>query len=458
MTSPPETAPSAGRSLGLIACSALVVGNVIGSGFFLSPAALAPYGYVALIGWVMMSAVAMCIALVFARLAGLLPGAGGPYAYARHAFGSFAGFIVAWAYWISMWVSQPAIALTFVGYLRVFLPDILGDPILSTLVALAALWGVALVNIHSVRAAGLFQSIVVAMKLLPFIAIGTIGLFWVDPSRLFLPIEVPADAAAGNFPVLSALAATMPLIMFAFLGIESSTVPADDVVDPARTIPRATMLGTLLCALIFIFCTVAVMGVVPREVLSVSSSPFADAASMMWGKWAGWTLAGAVVLSSLAALNGWTLVMAQVPLAAARDDLFPPVFARLNRNGVPSIGIVISIGLSSFVLCLQATGLSTLIGVYRELINLSTTAEMVPYVFCAAAEGVILGFAVRARGGRRRIRLFTFVSLIAFLFSLITIFGAGASAGLWTMVLMLLGLPIYAWALLRREAEGKPPL
>lgn len=448
------TATSPARSLGVVTCSALVVGNIIGSGFFLSPAALAPYGYIALFGWVLMAGVAICIALLFARLARVLPSVGGPYAYARQAFGPLAGFIVAWAYWISMWVSQPAIAITFVGYLGVFFPGINHSRLLTTAIALAAIWSVALVNIRGVRSAAIFQNVMVGLKLVPFIAIGSIGLLWVSPANLALPPDLPVGVSGGPglFSALFAIASVMPLIMFAFLGIESSTVPADNVRDPARTIPRATILGTLICAAIFILCTITVMGVVPRATLAASSAPFADAASLMWGDWAGEVLAAAVVLSSLAALNGWTLVMGQVPLAAARDGLFPPIFARLGRSGTPAAGIAISLILSSLMLLLQASGLTALVGVYRELINLSTTAEMIPYAFCAAAETALL--ASLARPGARAYRPFTLISLIAFIFSLITIYGGGATAGLWTMILTMLGLPVYAMMVRRQPPPG----
>lgn len=440
----PPGAREADRSLGIIACSALVVGNVIGSGFFLSPSALAPYGLAALAGWVILGGVAICLALVFARLAQLLPGAGGPYAFARRAFGPFAGFVVAWAYWVSMWVSQPAIALTFAGYLAVFYPPIATSHTLGTIVALAAMWFVALVNLRGVHAAGMFQTIAVGLKLIPFVALGTAGLFWIHPANFTAAMPAP-----GHF--LPALLASLPLIMFAFLGIESSTVPADHVANPKTTIPRATIIGTAVCLFIFLFCSIAVMGVVPLGQLAHSTAPFADAAGLMWGGWASTAIAVAVVISSLAGLNGWTLLMGQVPMAAARDGLFPSTFARLNGGGVPARGIIISMTLSSIILIFQSTGVHVLVDLYSTLINLSTTAEMVPYVFCALAEGLLIAALSGTTPSARHV--FTPISLIAFIFSLLTIFGAGADAGLCTLVLILLGLPFYAFILGAKNTE-----
>src|SRR5205823_13389950 len=96
------------RSLGLATCTALVIGNMVGSGFFIAPAALARFGTTALIGWAVMAIGAICLGMVFARLARIAPATGGPYAYTRMGFGCLAGFLVAWGYWISIWASLPA--------------------------------------------------------------------------------------------------------------------------------------------------------------------------------------------------------------------------------------------------------------------------------------------------------------------------------------------------------------
>ncbi len=428
-------APAPERSLGVIACTALVIGNVVGSGFFLSPAALAPYGTVALIGWVLMSIAAMCLGLIFARLAHIAPEAGGPYAYTRLGFGDFAGFLIAWGYWISMWVSQPAMALAFAGYMRIFFPALNDHPMLSLGLALAAMWSVAAVNLRGVKEAGQLQIMMVGFKLIPFLAVALLGLFWVDWGR-YTPVN------PTNETFLVALSATMPLTMFAFLGIESATVPAGNVRNPRRTIPLATMLGTGISALVFILGTASVMGVLTMAELSQSAAPFADAANKMWGGWAGYLIAFAAMLSSLGALNGWTLLMSQVPMAAARDGALPAIFGDLNRHGVPAKGIYISVGLSSTLLILQSTGVSGLIAIYDFVVTLSTVAEMVPYVFCSLVEGVLL-VTLGRREGFGSPRTYVPLAVVAFIFSMWTIFGSGPTAGMWGLLLLLAGLPLY---------------
>src|SRR5215470_1867546 len=104
-----------GKSLGLAACTAVVVGNMVGSGFYLSPSAVAPYGVLSIVMWAVMGIGAICLGLTFARLAAIAPATGGPYAYTRMAYGDFAGFLVAWGYWISIWASLPVIAIAFAG-------------------------------------------------------------------------------------------------------------------------------------------------------------------------------------------------------------------------------------------------------------------------------------------------------------------------------------------------------
>lgn len=426
---------SAGPTLGLWACTALVIGNVVGSGFFLSPAALAPYGGLAIVGWLVMAVVAICLGLIFARLARIAPDTGGPYAYTRLGFGPFAGFLIAWGYWISIWAGLPAIALALVGYLEAFLPALGRHPAWPTAIALAAIWLVALVNLRGVGEAGRLQIVIIAVKLVPFSAVAFLGLFWVDWSH-FTPLNPTPQ------PFLIALAAVAPLTMFAFIGIESATVPAGDVRNPTRTIPRATVIGTLVCALLFVFGTVAVMGVVPPAALAQSTAPFTDAADAMWGGWAGGAIAVAAILSSIAALNGWTLLMGQVPMAAARHGVLPEVFAELNRRGVPAKGLLISVGLATVLTLAQGSGVGSMVSLYDFVVDLSTVADMVPYVFCALVEGVLF-FSISATVKPLSMRSYVPLAVVAFVFSLWTIYGAGPQAGMWGLLLLLAGLPVY---------------
>src|SRR5215470_10506012 len=274
---PDDENPLAGKSLGIAACTAIVVGNMVGSGFYLSPAAVAPYGNLAIVAWVVMGIGAACLGLTFAKLASLAPETGGPYAYTRMAYGDFAGFLIAWGYWISIWASLPVIAIAFAGAVFNLFPDLHNRP-MAVLLTLGAIWAVVFVNLRGVKAAGMFAEVTTYMKLIPFAAIALIGLFFIDTSHF-------SEFNPSGKSLLGASAALAPLTMFAFLGLESATVPAGDVRDAERTIPRSTVLGIGIATLLYVLGTIAVFGLVPRDQLIHSVAPFSDAARVLWGQW-----------------------------------------------------------------------------------------------------------------------------------------------------------------------------
>lgn len=433
-------ATQATKGLGLAACTAVVVGNMVGSGYYLSPSAVAPYGLLAVLMWVVMGAGAMCLGLTFARLAAIAPATGGPYAYTRMAYGDFAGFLVAWGYWISIWASLPAIAFAFAGSLMNALPLLNNKPMALTLM-LGAIWAVVLINLRGVKAAGVFAEITTYSKLVPFAAIAIVGLFYVQGDNL-------AEFNPSGEPLLQAAAALAPLTMFAYLGLESATVPAGDVRDPVRTIPRSTLIGVGIAAVLYVLGTVVVLGVVPREQLARSVAPFADAARLMWGEGAAVGVTAAVIVSSIGALNGWTLLMGQVPMAAANDRVFPSAFGRVSARGVPALGIVISATLATAMVCLQALGAPGVRAFYNLVVSLSTMTAVVPYAFCALAVGLVAA----GRTGQAAPRV-GIVGAVAFVFSLFTIYGCGPTAVLYGLMLLLLGIPVYVWQR-RRAADG----
>lgn len=435
--------PAAGKSLGVSACIAIVVGNMVGSGFYLSPAAVAPYGNLAIIAWIVMGFGAVCLGLTFAKLARLAPATGGPYAYTRMAYGDFAGFLIAWGYWISIWTSLPVIALAFAGAVMDLFPALHNRP-MAVMLTLAAIWAVVFVNLRGVKAAGIFSEVTTYTKLVPFAAIALIGLFFIDTSHF-------SEFNPSGKSLLGASAALAPLTMFAFLGLESATVPAGDVRNPKRTIPLSTVLGIVIAALLYVLGTIAVMGLVPREQLVHSVAPFSDAARVLWGSWGATVISLAIILSALGALNGWTLLMGQVPMAAAHDRLFPPLFGRLSPRGVPAFGIIVSAVFATLLVLSQVAGPPGFSEVYTLIVGLSTMAAVIPYAFCALATGLVAAYAA---GGGPVPRL-TVVEVIAFIFAVFTLYGCGAQAVLFGLIMLVLGIPVYVW---QRRRAGQAEL
>jgi APA family basic amino acid/polyamine antiporter len=431
------------RSLGIAACTAIVVGNMVGSGFYLSPSAVAPYGSIAILVWALMGGGAICLGLTFAKLARLRPETGGPYAYTRIAYGDFPGFLIAWVYWISIWASLPVIAVAFAGAILDMFPG-LHSRMMAAVLTLGAIWAVVLINLRGVKEAGFFAELMTYSKLIPFGAVAIIGLFYVDPSHF-------STFNASSKPLFSATAALAPLTMFAYLGLESATVPAGDVKDPERTIPRSTILGIVTATLLYVLGTIAVMGIVPREQLVKSVAPFSDAAQIIWGPWGATAISIAVILSSIGALNGWTLLMGQVPMAAARDGLFPSIFSRMSQQGVPAIGIMLSATLATILVIIHAAGTSGFQSFYSLVVGLSTMAAVIPYAFCAMATGLIAAHGASAMAPR-----LTIIEIIAFIFAVFTLYGCGAEAVLYGVVLLVLGIPVYVWQRRRASEQTQP--
>lgn len=416
------------RSLGLAATTSLVIGNMVGSGLFLLPASLAPYGGYSLWGWVVSTAGALLLARVFSRLSRRTPLAGGPYAYPLEVFGDFAGFLLAWMYWISIAAAVAAIAVAFVSYLTALLPSLGTHRLAGAGAAIAASWLLTGVNISGVRVAGRLQLITVILKITPLLVFALWGIFYFNPHLLI------AGASGQSGP--AAIDASAALTMWAFLGLECATIPTDHVKDPEKTIPRATLYGTGIAAVVYIFCTMAVMGIIPAASLAHSNAPFADAANLLWGGWAGTLIAIAAITSCFGALNGWILMSGQFPQAAARDKLFPQLLARESDRGTPVVGLVFSTVVATLLILMNYS--RGLVETFDVIILIATFFTLVPYMLCSMAE-LLLG-----RGDRARIRNIVLASL-AFAFSLWATAGAGRDCLYWGTLLMLAGLPLYTW-------------
>jgi len=428
--------------------TSLVIGNMIGSGIFLLPSALAQYRGYGIASWLITATGALVLAVTFARLARRIPKAGGPYAYAREGFGEFAGFFMAWGYWISVLATNAAIATALVSYSTVFWPALGRTSSLAAVLALGTIWLLTALNASGVRNGGIVQLVTVVMKIVPLLLIGTVGLLYIQPEAFAF------EAPTGATP-LTSLSAAVALTLWAFLGFESASIPADNVVRPERTIPRATVLGTIITAVIYIASTVAIMGIVPPDTLSASSAPFADAGRMIWGSWAGYLMGIGAIISCFGALNGWILVQGQIPMAMARDGLFPALFAKTRPDGTPAVAIIVSSAFVSLLLLFSFTG--TLVELFTKTILLATLTAVVPYVFAALTE---LRFVLSQQGDQTssttKTRVFgaLTIPIAAFVYSMWAVIGAGQETVYLGFILLLAGLPIYVW--LKRRTDPTP--
>jgi len=413
---------------------------MIGSGIFMLPAALAAYGGISLVGWIVASLGAVLLAVVFGWLGQLAPGAnGGPFAYTRLGMGDFPAYMVAWGYWTSIWFANTAITVALVGYLAVFFPLIGKSAGVAIITGLGFIWFFTWINSKDIKTVAAVSIITTLLKITPIFLIGIWGLFYVQTEN-FTPFNLSGET---NF---SAIMSTTVLTFFAFLGMESATIPSGSVKDSARTVKRATMFGTLVTVVAYILSSIAIMGIIPAEVLSKSSAPFADAAAVFWGESARYMVAAGAVVATMGALNGWILMQGTIPLAAAKAGLFPRVFGKINSTNSPISGIVISSALVSVLMLVNYS--SSLVETFSFMMELTTLAVTLPYLLSIASLVILSKRSVA--GYYTKIA----VSIVTFAFTLGIIMWSSSEVLIWGFGLLLLGVPLYFWLTRKNSVQN----
>mgnify|MGYP002651717696 CR=1 FL=1 len=425
-----ETKPA--RQLGFLMTLALVVGNLIGSGIYLLPATLAPLGANQLLGWMVTIGGALCLAIVFARLGGKLPLAGGPYAYANAAFGPLAGFATAWSYWTMIWAGNGAIAVAVVSNVSLITPVIGQTPGLPALLAVGCVWLLTAVNIRGVRAAGEVSLVTSALKLIPLVALIALAL-WLALSGAPHVAQPPVPIAAG------AIASAAGLTFWGFLGLESATVPADKVENASSVVPRATLIGTVLTGVVYVGISLAFFAYMPTGQAAASPAPVADFLGAHFGGGVASVVAVFAAISAFGTLNGFILLQGEVPWAMARGGVFPRWFAQETKRGTPGRAHVVS---SVLLTCVALMNYSKGLGdLFQFIASVSLAAGMLSYLMVMLA-------ALKLLPGERVLAL---VALIAAAFIVWASWGLGGRALGYGALFVVAGVPVY-W-LVRRGRQ-----
>ncbi|MEI7588009.1 MAG: amino acid permease [Chitinophagia bacterium] len=432
---------TADDKLGLWTSTSLVVGNMIGAGVFMMPATLAGFGGISLIGWVCSAIGAFLISKVFAHLSKMLPGAdGGPFAYSQKGLGDFAGFLVAWGYLVSVWCTNAAITVSFISALSTFIPALATNAVLAITTGLATIWFLTWVNSLGILTSGIVQLISTILKIVPIVLIGVVGLFYIHWEN-FLPFN------SSGTSTIAAITATTTLTFFAFLGIECATIPSGSVANSATTVAKATTLGTLIATIVYILSTVSIMGMIPAAQLKHSVTPFADAAVLIWGHGAQYWVSAGVAIAAFGALNGYILIQGQLPYAIAKDQLFPAIFTRKNKKGVPVLGVIISSVFVSVLMSMNYT--KGLVEQFKFLMLMTTSTILIPYFFCTASY-MIMRFKLPFKSSKY-VALAILLAALTFIFCLWLMIGLGAETVFWGFFLTMTSVPIYVFAVWKRD-------
>lgn len=397
----------------------MVVGTMIGSGIYLLPTTLAPFGPNLVIAFAVTIAGTMCLAFAFARMSARMPG--GPFVYVQSAFGETPAFLTLWSYLISQWTGVAAVAVAVGGAIGHVLPAV-SSGFGLTIVALGSIAILTLVNLTGARSAGWVQLVATLIKIIPLFAVVILvamrfGSGWPVEPLAAMPVTLAGTAAAAA------------LMLFSLTGFESATVTANVTQDSTHTVPRATIVGTGFTGLIYLAATVATLLLLPSAIAAESSAPFADAISPILGPVAAVVVAAIGAISAFGTCNALLLLSAEVGRSIAGANDLPPLFRRTNSAGVP-VGSLLVGALVASLLVLASTS-DSFVQVYVFIALVSTVASLVLYAVCAAA-----ALRLRVMAG------WTVVAVLALLYSMAMFVGAGLEATLWGLALALAGLPV----------------
>lgn len=416
-----EETKKPGQKLGFFMSVALVMGNMIGSGVFLLPQSLAPFGWNAIAGWVITIAGALCLAHVLAKLTAAHEGAIGPSELVERSFGPLAGFLIGFSFWVSVWTGCVTIAVGATSYMSSFLP-VLGE--YPALAALGVIWTMTGVNLLGVRSAGSFQVVTTLLKLTPLIVVAVlIGMIFGREGTASL---APFPAEGLSLPSVNTAAA---MTLWAMIGFEAACAASHKIDNPQRNVPRATFYGALLSGIIYLIVCSGITLMLPADKVAASPAPFELFVSTFWSPGPASFVAAFAAISAIGAVNGWTLVQGELPLEMAKRQMMPAWFARVTANGVPINGLLSATVLGS--LLVLANSSQSMAGLFSFMALLTTSVTLWLYLACAAValkRKIAVPFA-----------------LLGLVFGIWSLWGAGLDASGLSIVLMLAGLPLYWW-------------
>ncbi|MEG2197168.1 MAG: amino acid permease [Cellulosilyticaceae bacterium] len=439
--------PTLKRELGLATATAIVVGNMMGSGIFTSPQSLAQVSspFITILAWIITGAGSVFLALSFANLGSKYPSTGGPIVYTHKAFGEFTAFLVSWTFWIGSWIGNAAIITAIIRYLTPFFPTLATNGLLSFGLSSVILWLFTYINYRGVKDAGYVSVITTVLKLgviLVFMVIAFIGF---NPDYL-TTYSSPEVTGLGSLP--SAIAITL----WSFIGLESAAISGGEIKNPEKNIKRSTFLGTLFAAIIYLFLSVLSMGAMSQADLAAADAPLASIINHVTGaSWGGAFISLGIVISAAGATCGWILTTARLSFAAGEDNLFPKFFAKIHpKHNTPYVSLIITSIATNLLLILNYS--SSLTSAFDFMINLATIAFIPAYALTACAE-IVLTFKKEHKLTIGRFFKHSFFSLLAFIYSIYIIYGSGSESAMWVFILMFVGIPFYVYKKLQEARE-----
>jgi APA family basic amino acid/polyamine antiporter len=423
--------------MGFSAVLALVFGSQIGSGIFVLPAALAPFGMFGVFGWAIAGLGAVLLAFVFAELCSKLPQTGGPHAYVRQVFGQKAGFFVGWTYWLVSWVSTSVVFIAAISSLSPFIGKN-ASPYEYLFWEIILLSVITAVNCKSVEFAGKVESIFAILKLIPFVIVPLVLFTRFDLAN----ISMSPQYADVSFFKLAVIVATTSF--WGFIGVECATAPAGAVRNPSKTIPRAIILGTLGVAAVYVVSSLSVMGAIPSAALAVSKAPYVDAINLTLGENISKLVSLVTFIIMAGTSNAWTLTAAQASLGLAQNGMLPAFLAKKNKNAAPYVGVIASgVGILPILILSTSPSLSEQIS---GIIDFSVGVFLIVYATCC------LAFIKISFDSRKILKVI--LGIIAFLFCLIIIINSSVESTIVSLLFIASGILVMPFAKFSKEKKA----
>jgi len=433
------------KKMTLMGLTTLVAVNMMGSGIIMLPSSMAQIGAVSLLSWLITAVGSMAIAYSFAQLGVLCPRSGGMSAYSEEAHGKSSFFMASFLYYLSLAIGNVAIAISAVGYLTPFFPW-LGTGATPLFVGVVGLiWLTTVANFGGAKLTGQIGSVSVWGVIIPVAGLSIIGWFWFSPS-VFAEAWNPHHTAISE-----AIAQSIPLTLWAFLGMESAAQNSDAVENPKKNVPLACMLGTLGAAVVYILSTTVIQGIVPNAELAKSDAPFAYVYAQMFNPVVGKVIMALAVMACVGSLLGWQFTLSQTSKYTADGGMFPKFFSRVSNLGAPIIGMIVAGVLqTAMAFSTMSPNASEQFG---KLVNLAAVTNIVPYITAISALLVVMHKAKVDSSAHNRNLV---AILVAVSYSTYALYASGMDAVFGGMMVMMLGYLLYGFIAFRFVGQEAP--
>lgn len=435
--------PKLKKEIGLFTATALVVGNMMGSGIFMLPASLASVSGpgATILAWILTGLGSLILALTFANLGSKIPKTGGTYEYSRLAYGNFMGFMTAWLYWNGSWIGNATIFIVVATYLGEVIAALTNSAVIGFLFCSAILWISTFINIRGTKLAGIITSVITVFKVLLFIFFIIIGIMNFDVANL-TPM-FPIEKGITTIPMAAALT------LWAFMGLETASVAGGEIKNPEKNVKRSTIMGMLISTVLYILISIVAMGAMNQRELASSTAPISDIIVKVLNLKSLDILNIAIAISILGTGMGWLLSTARVAYAAGEDGIFPKTFAKLHpKYNTPYTALIIgSICINIIFLMNFTKGLA---GAYNFIVVLATLSYLPIYAISTIAEIILMVKEDKKLSFKKHIGLII-RCLIGFVFSVWAIYASGAEIVMYGFILILLGVPVYGYMSIKKH-------